>query len=129
VRLLLDTSTFLWLVAGDPRAPEGVRARVRDRANTVFVSSVSAWEIAVKHQLGKLPLPSAVDRFVPEQRELLAALALPIDEASATGVTRLPPIHRDPFDRMLAAQAMTHGLVLLTPDEVLRSYPIATAWD
>jgi PIN domain nuclease of toxin-antitoxin system len=128
VNVLLDTCTFLWAVS----APGQLSARARDLiaspANGVYVSSVSAWEIAVKHGLGRLVLASAPDRFVPFQREAHGFEALPIDEASALHVSRLPALHRDPFDRMLVCQAIVHGMAILTPDPLVEQYPARVIW-
>ncbi|MDP1569944.1 MAG: type II toxin-antitoxin system VapC family toxin [Vicinamibacterales bacterium] len=128
MKVLLDTCTFLWIVAGSPRVPVRVRDIFQDPATEVFLSAASAWEIALKHQGGRLPLPAPPDRFVSAQRDAHGLTSLPIDEASALHVTRLPPIHRDPFDRMLVAQAIVHGLTILTPDPLVTQYPARTAW-
>jgi PIN domain nuclease of toxin-antitoxin system len=94
----------------------------------VYLSAASAWEIAVKHRLGRLPLPEAPDRFVPQARDAHGIDRLDIDEAATLHVARLPDLHRDPFDRILVAQALLGGMVLLTPDEALRQYPAPTLW-
>ncbi len=128
MKVLLDTCTFLWIVGGSPRVPARVRGLFQDPATEVFLSAASAWEIALKHQGGQLPLPAPPDRFVSAQRDAHGMTSLPIDEASALHVTRLPPIHRDPFDRMLVAQAIVHGLTILTPDPLVIQYPARTTW-
>ncbi len=125
---LLDTVTFLWLIADSPRLPERVRAEFSDPSNDVFLSSVSAWEIAVKHDLGRLPLPKTPERFIPSMREAHGIEPLPLDEGAALQLPKLPSIHRDPFDRMLICQAINHGLTLLTPDENIRRYPVLSRW-
>lgn len=94
----------------------------------VYLSIVSAWEISVKYALGKLPLPASPEYFVPVQRERHGIARLELDEAAVFGTMRLPPIHRDPFDRMLVCQALVHGLTILTPDRAIRDYPVRTAW-
>ena len=128
MRLLLDTCTFLWLVEGGQRLSETARSLFREPANEVFLSSVSAWEIAVKTALGRLPLPEPLDRFLPSERERLQIRTLPLDEAATLHLVRLPPLHRDPFDRMLVCQAISEGMTLLTPDDDVRQYPARTAW-
>jgi PIN domain nuclease of toxin-antitoxin system len=128
VKVLLDTCTFLWIASGSPRVPADVRDLFQDPGNEVFLSTASAWEIALKHQTGRLPLPAPPDRFVPTQRDAHGIVALPIDEASALHLTRLPLIHRDPFDRVLVAQAIVHGLTILTPDPLVTQYPARTSW-
>jgi PIN domain nuclease of toxin-antitoxin system len=128
VRLLLDTCTFLWIVGGaDDLSPRAREAFV-DPANEVFLSAASAWEMAVKHRLGRLPLPEPPEVFVPAQRTAHGISALEVDEEAALHVGKLPDLHRDPFDRMLVAQALVGGFVLLTPDEAIRQYPVRTLW-
>jgi PIN domain nuclease of toxin-antitoxin system len=128
VRLLLDTCTFLWIVGGAKELSSRAREAFVDPANEAFLSAASAWEIAVKHRLGRLPLPEGPDQFVPSQREAHGIEPLPVDEESALHVARLPDLHRDPFDRLLVAQAIVGGLVLLTPDDDVRQYPARTLW-
>ncbi|HEY0872656.1 MAG TPA: type II toxin-antitoxin system VapC family toxin [Vicinamibacterales bacterium] len=128
MKLLLDTCTFLWLITDAPELSAAARARFANPANEVFLSSASAWEIAIKWQRGRLPLPQQPGVFVPHQREAHGIAALAIDEESALHVTRLPDLHRDPFDRMLVSQAIVHGLVLLTPDPLVTQYPARTLW-
>jgi PIN domain nuclease of toxin-antitoxin system len=128
VRLLLDTCTFLWIVGGSSELSSRARAAFADPANEAFLSAASAWEIAVKHRLGRLPLPSAPDEFVPTQRAAHGIEPLPVDEDAALHVAKLPDLHRDPFDRMLVAQAIVGGLLLLTPDDHIRQYPARTLW-
>jgi PIN domain nuclease of toxin-antitoxin system len=128
VRLLLDTCTFLWIVGGAEELSPRARDLFADPVNEAFLSAASAWEIAVKHRLGKLPLPAPPDEFVPTQRAAHGVEPLPVDEESALHVAKLPDLHRDPFDRMLVAQALVGGLVLLTPDDDVRQYPARTLW-
>jgi PIN domain nuclease of toxin-antitoxin system len=128
MRLLLDTCTFLWIVAGSPELSSRARELVVDPRNDVYLSAVSAWEIALKHVLGRLPLPDAPDRFVPTQRRRHGIDELPLEEESALHVARLPALHRDPFDRMLVAQALVHGLIVVGPDPLVTQYPVRTSW-
>jgi PIN domain nuclease of toxin-antitoxin system len=128
VQLLLDTVTFLWFVAGSKDLSRKAKDALRDPANDVFLSSVSAWEIAVKHRLGRLPLPDRPEVWIPEQRNAHAFEALPLDETAALTLARLPDLHRDPFDRMLICQALSERLTLVTPDEAIRAYPAPTLW-
>ena len=103
--LLLDTCTFLWAATDDPCVPEAVRARLRDPGERVGLSAVSAWEICLKFALGKLTLPEPPERYVTDRRARLAFEALPLDETDTFPLAKLPALHRDPFDRMLVAQA------------------------
>jgi PIN domain nuclease of toxin-antitoxin system len=128
VRLLLDTCTFLWIVGGDAALSGRAREAFVDPENEVFLSAASAWEIAVKSRLGKLPLPAPPESFVPAQRTAHGIEPLPVDEEAALHIAKLPDLHRDPFDRMLVAQAIVGGLVLVTPDDAIRPYPVRTLW-
>ena len=128
MKLLFDTCTFLWWSAGASRVPRAVRATVSDPAHEVFLSTVSVWEIMLKHQVGRLPLPHPPERFLREQRERHGFRSLPIDEASVLQLLRLPPLHKDPFDRMLVCQAIEHGMTLLTPDPLIAQYPVRITW-
>ena len=128
MKLLLDTCTFLWIVTGDASLSAPARKLFSDPANEVFLSSVSAWEIAVKHSLGKLPLPRPPSVLVPEERQRHQIEPLALDEAAALFSAKLPELHKDPFDRMLVCQAMVGGLILLTPDSLITQYPVATTW-
>lgn len=94
----------------------------------IYLSVVSSWEIAIKHRLGKLPLPSPSASLIPGLRAQLGVSALPLDELSILQPAKLPDLHRDPCDRMLICQAIEHGLTLLTPDETLRQYPVRSLW-
>jgi PIN domain nuclease of toxin-antitoxin system len=128
VNLLLDTCTFLWVVSGAPQLPDRVTALISRPDNEVYLSAASAWEIALKHALGKLPLPEPPQRFVPVERDAHAITALAIDEETALHVARLPLLHRDPFDRLLVSQAIVHGLTIVTPDTLVSQYPARTLW-
>jgi PIN domain nuclease of toxin-antitoxin system len=128
VRILLDTCTFLWLITDDTALPASARNVFLDPDNDVYLSAVSVWEIAVKHSLGKLPLPASPDRFIPSQRESHGITSLPLEEQAVLYLSKLPPLHRDPFDRVLVCQAIQHELTLLTPDPLLTQYAVRTAW-
>ena len=128
MKLLLDTCTFLWWSAGAHRVPQAVRSAVSDPAHEVYVSTASIWEITLKHRVGRLPLRQPPERFLPEQRERHGFLSLPIDEASVLQLLRLPPLHKDPFDRILVCQAIEHGMTLLTPDRLIAQYPVRISW-
>jgi PIN domain nuclease of toxin-antitoxin system len=128
VNLLLDTCTFLWVIADDPALSPHAREQIADPARRVFLSPVSAWEIAVKVSLGRLQLTGSPDVLIPTERRRHGIESLELGEAASLHLTKLPELHREPFDSMLICQAAVHGLVLLTPDEQIRRYPVATAW-
>lgn len=128
MKLLLDTCTFLWVVTSSTALPRRVVDLFRAPDNEVYLSAASAWEIALKHALGRLPLPEAPERLVPARREAYGISPLPIDEESTLHLSRLPALHRDPFDRLLVSQAIVHGLVILTPDALVSQYPARTLW-
>ncbi len=128
MKLLLDTCTFLWWTHGARQIPDRVRALLADPANAVWLSAVSSWEIAVKHALGRMPLPDPPERFVPRERERHRFAGLPVDEASTLHLGRLPPLHQDPFDRMLLCQGIEHGLTIVTPDRLITQYPVRCIW-
>src|SRR5262245_55286140 len=128
MKLLLDTCTFLWIAADAPALSAKARELFREPENEVYLSAASTWEIGIKHNLGKLPLPEAPAQFVPAMREYHGIDALAIDEESALHAARLPELHRDPFDRLLVGQAIVHGLTLLTPDPLVAQYSVRVIW-
>ncbi len=128
MRLLLDTCTFLWILADSSELSFEALDLFTAPENEVFLSSVSTWEITVKHSIGKLPLPEPPTDFVPSMRTAHGIETLDLDEESTLYVSRLPEYHRDPFDRMLVCQAIVQDLVILTPDSLIRQYPVKTRW-
>lgn len=126
MRLLLDTHVFLWYISKDRRLDPALERAIRQPENQVFLSSVSVWECLVKHQLGKLPLPAPSEDYLSFQRQRHAIETLAVDEASVRHLTKLPVLHRDPFDRMLICQAIEHALTLATVDRAITQYPVAT---
>ena len=121
MRLLLDTHTFIWW--DNNRLPKPVTRRIQ-RATAVFVSAVTAWEIAIKSSLGKL----AAKGSVAEALEDYGFDPMPVSLSHADFVRTLPPLHRDPFDRMLVAQASLEGLSIVSADEALSAYAIPVVW-
>ena len=128
MKVLLDTCTFLWALTGDSRLTPGVANVFRDPFNEVFLSTASAWEIAQKYARGKLKLPEPPDQFIPSRREARTITSLAIDEESAVHASRLPFLHRDPFDRLIVAQSIVHGMTIATPDPLIRQYPARVIW-
>jgi len=124
VNLLLDTHIFLWYISKDKRLPALFRDAIRNFDNQVFLSVVSLWEAIVKYQLDKLPLPTPPETYLPVQRKKHQIESLDLDESSVSHLSTLPPIHRDPFDRMLICQALEHGLILVTVDKKIGLYPV-----
>ncbi len=124
MKLLLDTHIFLWYITADPKLPANYLAAIRDPANDVYLSAASVWEAAIKHGLGKLPLPDPPADYLPRQRIAHGIAPLPIDEGAISHLAGLPPLHRDPFDRMLVAQALQHGMTLATVDAAVVAYPV-----
>lgn len=128
MRLLLDTHAFLWWIRDDPRLSPRSAALIADGANQVHVSAASVWEIVVKAGLGRVEVPEPVDRFLVAQLQANAFLPLPIHFRHALGLAALPDVHRDPFDRILVAQAIAEDLTLVSGDRILRDYPVAVEW-
>jgi PIN domain nuclease of toxin-antitoxin system len=128
VQLLLDTHAFLWWLAGDIALSGAARTAIADEQNSVFVSAASAWEITTKHRLGKLPhaveIVADLDGAIRDQS--FAGLPITVRHGQAAGALAGP--HRDPFDRMLIAQAMIETLVLVTNEQVFDTYGVARLW-
>ena len=97
-------------------------------AEEIYLSSISVWEITMKYHLGKLELISDPSHYVPKRRQEYAIITLPFEERDAFQLGKLPHIHKDPFDRMLIAQAISHNLTILTSDKAITQYPVATYW-
>jgi PIN domain nuclease of toxin-antitoxin system len=125
VRILLDTHIFFWLHTSPEHLDEHLDL-VRDEANELLVSAASSWEIAIKCALGRLDLPETPQRYVPGRIARLDATPVAIEHRHTLGVADLPDIHRDPFDRLLLAQAHVLRMPLLTADATLDSYPVDT---
>jgi len=128
VRVLLDTHCWLWVHAQPERLSPAARAVVEDAGNHLFLSAASAWEIAIKYALGKLPLPVPPAEYVPSRMERADTSALPVAHEHALRVATLPPHHRDPFDRLLVAQCQLERMRLLTTDPQFRPYDIEVIW-
>jgi PIN domain nuclease of toxin-antitoxin system len=127
MKLLLDTHAFLWFIEDNPRLSAQAKALLESDAE-LLLSIASLWEIAIKTSLGKLTIAQPYDTFIPQQLELNAATILPISLAHLAVVSTLPFHHRDPFDRLLAAQAMVEQLPLVSADAAFDSYSIDRKW-
>ena len=128
MNLLLDTVTFLWILADADALGPVARPALENPDNLVYLSAASVWEITVKHRLGKLTLPRPPETLIPQQRKLRGIETLVISEAATLRLPQLPDLHKDPFDRILACQAIEHEMTIVTPDALLRAYPIRTLW-
>lgn len=124
MNLLLDTHAFLWFVTDDPQLSPDQRCAMSDPSNLVFFSAISATEIAIKHGLGKLPLPEAPGTYIPKLRHLHRFAELPLEESPSLALSSLPPLHKDPFDRLLICQALVHGLTFVTSDPLIHQYQV-----
>jgi PIN domain nuclease of toxin-antitoxin system len=124
VRLLLDTQVWLWMLAAPERLSAGGRRLVLSLDHELLLSAASAWEIAIKHALGKLKLPGKPAELVPEWMTRTGVTPLAVLHRHALHVAALPPHHRDPFDRMLVAQAQLEQLAILTADRQFARYDV-----
>ena len=128
MKILLDTCTFLWVITNDPTLSTHAKSLFIAPENEIYLSSISTWEILVKNQLGKLPLPAPAGTFIQEQRRLHRIEPMPLAEDAVMQLPKLPHLHNDPFDRMLVCQAISNGLAILTPDLKISQYPVQTVW-
>lgn len=128
MRLLLDSHTLIWWVTGDSALPETARRRIAQSPEAVFVSAVSAWEIAIKLSLGRLPSASDLVTNFEESLGLDGFLPLPISPQHGIRAGLLPGPHKDPFDRMLIAQAQAENLAIVSNDKVFERYGIKRLW-
>jgi len=128
MRLLLDTHTFLWWVADDPRLSKKACEVIGNGKNQLFLSAASGWEIAIKAKLGRLQMPDDLEHFILEQMALNTIENLPVILSHALHVYTLPDYHRDPFDRLLISQAQLEGLPILTADPQISQYSVEVVW-
>ncbi|MGH7539250.1 MAG: type II toxin-antitoxin system VapC family toxin [Gemmatimonadales bacterium] len=126
MRVLLDTQVWLWMVAAPERLSEPSRALVVATDNELLLSAASAWEIAIKYALGKLKLPEAPSDLIPRLMTRTGMTPLPVHHRHALHVATLPPRHRDPFDRLLVAQAQLEQLPIVTADRSFELYDVET---
>ena len=128
MRLLLDTHAFLWWVGAGRTLSRRARSAIGSGRNECFVSIATAWEIAIKVSLGSLRVEGSLDRFLPDQMAANGFQPLPIDLRHAARVATLPFHHRDPFDRLLVAQALEEELAVVTADPVFAEYGVKRVW-
>jgi len=124
MRILLDTHAWLWMNAEPERLSSEALGLVQDLSNELLLSAASAWEIALKVGIGKLVLPEPPSRYIPSRMQAGGVISLPVTVAHAAAVADLPHHHRDPFDRMLVAQAKLEGVPILTSDPQLGAYDV-----
>jgi PIN domain nuclease of toxin-antitoxin system len=129
MKVLLDTHVFLWWIMGDPRLPANVFDFISDGNNELFFSAASCWEIAIKAQLGRVEITNELEDFIPDQMVKNAVQGLAIYLSHALHVYNLPNHHRDPFDRMLVAQAQIEKIPIVTSDPFITKYDVPVLWD
>ncbi|MGH7164246.1 MAG: type II toxin-antitoxin system VapC family toxin [Nitrospiraceae bacterium] len=128
MRLLLDTAAFLWWITDSDRLSDRARELLGDADNDVWFSAVSSWELVIKAALGRVKLPEKAERFIPKHLAVNGFQILPIHLRHTLRVAALPGHHRDPFDRLLVAQALVEGLTLLSSDRQLTRYAGPVVW-
>ncbi len=125
MRILLDTHVFVWLQTGPDRLASHLDL-LDDLHNELLVSTVVPWEISIKYQLGRLDLPEPPQAYVPARMRAIKAVSVPVEQRHTLELAALPMIHRDPFDRMLVAQARLLGVPIMTADPAIAAYPVET---
>ena len=128
MRLLLDTHTFLWWINNDALLSDPARVAIASERNECFLSLASCWELSIKTSIGKLRLSKSVERFIPEELAANDFQLLSIDFRHVAKVESLPFHHRDPFDRLLVAQALTERMTIISADAVLSEYGVKRIW-
>lgn len=128
MRYLLDTVIFLWSLDAQRNLNDRALAILQNRQEEVFLSPVVTWEMVIKVACGKLKLSRPADDMVQRAFTEFRTRALPITHSHSLAVAQLPPLHSDPFDRMLVAQARSEKMVLMTADPILEKYPVETLW-
>jgi PIN domain nuclease of toxin-antitoxin system len=128
MNLLLDTHAFLWFIANDPRLSRRAQTLIQDAGNRRLLSMASLWEIAIKVSLGKLTLAQPFDQFIPRQLQLNQIEVLAIELPHVVAVAAMPFHHRDPFDRLMAAQCQIEDLPIVSADTAFDAYSIRRVW-
>jgi PIN domain nuclease of toxin-antitoxin system len=128
MRVLVDTQAFLWWIAGEAALSSKARRTIADPDNECLLSLASCWEMAIKVSLGKLKLPGVMERFIPEQLAVNAFRQLEIEFRHVARVASLPLHHRDPFDRLLVAQALEERCPIVSADPLFKRYGVERIW-
>jgi PIN domain nuclease of toxin-antitoxin system len=128
VDLLLDTCVIIWLSAEPKKLSKAARKAIDAADATLCASDASLWEVCMKWQSGKLTLPAPPRKWLAEQAQIWQTERVPLVPEHFFRTCELPPLHKDPFDRLLVAQAIERGLTIVTPDQSIHAYPVAVLW-
>lgn len=128
MKYLLDTVIFLWSLNSPEKLNQRAQRVLETETDGIYLSPVSSWEVVIKYARGKLTLPKPPEELLPEAVARFASRDLPITHLHSLAVALLPPLHNDPFDRMLVAQARSEKMILMTADPILEKYPVETLW-
>ena len=128
MRVLLDTHTFLWFVLGDSKLSATARKEIENPSNGKFVSPASYWETAIKISIGKYTLPQPYEQFIQKAIDDNGFVILPVEPKHTAVLTNLPFHHRDPFDRLIVAQAMVEQMPVVSGDPAFDAYPVKRIW-
>lgn len=125
---LLDTHTFLWWSLNPELLSEKIIKIIKNQTNKIYISSASCWEIVIKYNINRLELPSSPEIFISDEVQVNSFSFLPITPSHVFTILKFPDIHKDPFDRILIAQAKNEGLFFLTNDKIIKQYHVDTVW-
>jgi PIN domain nuclease of toxin-antitoxin system len=128
MQALLDTNAFLWWVTDDPKLSLKAREAIANPQNVLFFSIISAWEIIIKAQLGKLPLPESPESYIPNRVSYYGFQVLTVKMSHVLQLWKLDLHHNDPFDRLLIAQSQTENIPIITADAKFSLYPVKLVW-
>jgi PIN domain nuclease of toxin-antitoxin system len=128
MKLLLDTHTFLWVAGAPQNLSSAVQLACQDRNNTLLLSYASIWEMQIKLQLGKLTITSSLEQLIQIQQQVNGIQLLAITPNNIFALAKLPPYHRDPFDRLLMAQSLIEDVMIVSADRVFAQYPVRVLW-
>ena len=129
MRFILDTCVLIWYFGGSDQIIESIRDLLTDPTNDIYMSDVSVLEIVIKNSIGKLPLPKSPSHLLPVLVERHMIDSLPLTRNAIFRLETLPRIHRDPFDRLLIAQALEHNMTLISPDPLIAKYQVPLLWN